>query len=135
MKRLKIGEIQQAIRALLAARPAAVAPAAVPVAPAAQGAMMIGAALLGFSELAGGLLSNGNLYVMTQDNQIYALRQTDGEPQWNEAGPVAVSGIFGVGAPPAAASMKRLSIPLRLPVLSAKQRVTPVNLSTRGGKQ
>ena len=47
-------------------------------------------------------LSNGNVYVMTQDNQIYALRQTDGEPQWNEAGPVAASGIFGVGAPAAA---------------------------------
>lgn len=47
-------------------------------------------------------LSNGNVYVMTQDNQIYALRQTDGEAQWNEAGPVAASGIFGVGAPAAA---------------------------------
>ena len=47
-------------------------------------------------------LSNGNLYVMTQDNQIYALRQSDGEPQWNEAGPVAASGIFGVSAPAAA---------------------------------
>jgi outer membrane protein assembly factor BamB len=47
-------------------------------------------------------LSNGNVYVMTQDNQIYALRQDDGEPQWNEAGPVAASGIFGVGAPAAA---------------------------------
>ncbi|MGB5076550.1 MAG: PQQ-binding-like beta-propeller repeat protein [Sphingorhabdus sp.] len=47
-------------------------------------------------------LSNGNVYVMTQDNQIYALRQDDGEAQWNEAGPVASSGIFGVGAPAAA---------------------------------
>ena len=47
-------------------------------------------------------LSNGNVYVMTQDNQIYALRQSDGEAQWNEAGPVAASGIFGVGAPAAA---------------------------------
>ena len=47
-------------------------------------------------------LSNGNVYVMTQDNQIYAVRQSDGEAQWNEAGPVAASGIFGVGAPAAA---------------------------------
>ncbi len=47
-------------------------------------------------------LSNDNVYVMTQDNQIYAIRQSDGEPQWNEAGPVGVSGIFGVGAPAAA---------------------------------
>ena len=47
-------------------------------------------------------LSNGNVYLMTQDNQIYALRQSDGEAQWNEAGPVSASGIFGVGAPAAA---------------------------------
>ena len=47
-------------------------------------------------------LSNGNVYVMTQDNQIYALRQADGEPVWNEAGPVGTSGIFGVAAPAAA---------------------------------
>jgi outer membrane protein assembly factor BamB len=48
-------------------------------------------------------LSAGNVYVMTQDNQIYALRATDGEAQWNEAGPVGASGIFGVAAPAAAA--------------------------------
>ncbi len=47
-------------------------------------------------------LSNGNVYVMTQDNQIYALRATDGNTEWNESGPVGVSGIFGVGAPAAA---------------------------------
>ncbi|HEX4874504.1 MAG TPA: PQQ-binding-like beta-propeller repeat protein, partial [Sphingorhabdus sp.] len=47
-------------------------------------------------------LSNGNAYVMTQDNQIYAVRMSDGESQWNEAGPVGASGIFGVAAPAAA---------------------------------
>jgi outer membrane protein assembly factor BamB len=47
-------------------------------------------------------LSNDNVYVMTQDNQIYAIRQADGEAQWNESGPVGVSGIFGVAAPAAA---------------------------------
>jgi outer membrane protein assembly factor BamB len=47
-------------------------------------------------------VSNGNVYVMTQDNQIYALRATDGENEWNEAGPVGTSGIFGVAAPAAA---------------------------------
>ena len=47
-------------------------------------------------------ISTGNVYVMTQDNQIYALRAADGEPQWNEAGPVGASGIFGVAAPAAA---------------------------------
>ncbi len=47
-------------------------------------------------------ISNGNVYVMTQDNQIYALRATDGEREWNDAGPVGASGIFGVAAPAAA---------------------------------
>jgi outer membrane protein assembly factor BamB len=47
-------------------------------------------------------ISSGNVYVMTQDNQIYALRASDGEAQWNEAGPVGASGIFGVAAPAAA---------------------------------
>lgn len=41
----------------------------------------------------------GNVYIMTQDNQIYALRASDGEQQWNEAGPLGNSGIFGVAAP------------------------------------
>ncbi len=46
-------------------------------------------------------LSNGNAYVMTQDNRIFALNMANGETQWNEAGPVGVSGIFGVAAPAA----------------------------------
>lgn len=46
-------------------------------------------------------LSNGNVYVMTQDNQIYALSQSDGSVQWNEAGTVGLAGIFGVAAPAA----------------------------------
>lgn len=44
----------------------------------------------------------GNVYIMTQDNQIFALRVSDGETQWNEAGPLGASGIFGVAAPAAA---------------------------------
>lgn len=47
-------------------------------------------------------VSNGNIYVMTQDNQIYALSQTDGSIQWNEAGTLGLAGIFGVAAPAAA---------------------------------
>jgi len=47
-------------------------------------------------------ISNGNVYVMTQDNQIYALSQSDGSVQWNEAGTVGLAGIFGVAAPAAA---------------------------------
>lgn len=47
-------------------------------------------------------VSSGNVYVMTQDNRIFALRATDGEQQWREVGPSATSGIFGVAAPAAA---------------------------------
>ena len=46
-------------------------------------------------------LSNGNLYVMTQDNQIYALNARTGSSEWNEAGAIGISGIFGVAAPAA----------------------------------
>ncbi len=46
-------------------------------------------------------LSNSNVYVMTQDNQIYALAMADGAVQWNEAGTVGLAGIFGVAAPAA----------------------------------
>lgn len=46
-------------------------------------------------------ISNGNVYVMTQDNQIYALSMADGSVQWNEAGTVGLAGIFGVAAPAA----------------------------------
>jgi outer membrane protein assembly factor BamB len=47
-------------------------------------------------------LSNGNAYVMTQDNRIFAIRMSDGETEWDETGPIGVSGIFGVAAPAAA---------------------------------
>jgi len=47
-------------------------------------------------------VSNGNVYVMTQDNQIYALSAADGSVQWNEAGTLGLAGIFGVAAPAAA---------------------------------
>ncbi len=46
-------------------------------------------------------LSNGNLYVMTQDNQIYALNARTGATEWNEAGAIGESGIFGVASPAA----------------------------------
>lgn len=46
-------------------------------------------------------LANGHVYVMSQDNQIYALNQSDGETQWSESGTVEVTGVFGVAAPAA----------------------------------
>lgn len=47
-------------------------------------------------------LSNGNVYVVSQDNQVLALRQSDGNVEWTEAGTLEVSGVFGVAAPAAA---------------------------------
>lgn len=44
-------------------------------------------------------VANGQLYVITQDNQIYALNAEDGKTVWNEAGSLENSGIFGVAAP------------------------------------
>jgi outer membrane protein assembly factor BamB len=49
-------------------------------------------------------LSLGNLYVMGQDNQLFALRASDGVVQWQEAGSVAPGSVFGVAAPAAGQS-------------------------------
>lgn len=43
----------------------------------------------------------GQVYVMTQDNQILALNVNNGELLWNESGSSAQSGVFGVAAPAA----------------------------------
>ena len=43
----------------------------------------------------------GNVFVMGQDNQIFALRATDGSVEWQESGSVAPQGVFGVAAPAA----------------------------------
>jgi hypothetical protein len=42
-----------------------------------------------------------NLYVMTQDNQIYALDLTDGKVVWNDAASQGEAGLFGVASPAA----------------------------------
>jgi outer membrane protein assembly factor BamB len=47
-------------------------------------------------------LSNGNVYVMSQDNQLFALAQSDGAVVWSDTGTVETTGVFGVGAPAAA---------------------------------
>ena len=44
-------------------------------------------------------ISGGNIYVMSQDNQIFALSTTDGSTQWTEAAAVQTAGVFGVAAP------------------------------------
>ena len=44
-------------------------------------------------------IANGNVYVMSQDNQLYALRATDGNVEWTTSGTVETAGIFGVASP------------------------------------
>lgn len=46
-------------------------------------------------------LANGHVYVMGQDNQIFALNQTDGAVQWTDSGTLQATGVFGVAAPAA----------------------------------
>ena len=46
-------------------------------------------------------LAFGNIYVMGQDNQLFAMRATDGVVQWQVAGSVAPGSVFGVAAPSA----------------------------------
>ena len=47
-------------------------------------------------------LANGQIYVMSQDNQIFALNQQTGATEWSESGTVETTGVFGVAAPAAA---------------------------------
>lgn len=43
----------------------------------------------------------GNVFVMSQDNQLFALDATDGSLQWQESGSTTMAGVFGVAAPAA----------------------------------
>jgi len=47
-------------------------------------------------------VANGHIYVMSQDNQIFAMAQQDGAVIWTESGTVQSTAIFGVAAPAAA---------------------------------
>ena len=42
-----------------------------------------------------------NVFVMTQDNQIFALEADDGDVSWQRAAAIGQSGVFGVAAPAA----------------------------------
>ena len=46
-------------------------------------------------------VSAGNVYVMSQDNQLYALNETDGAVVWQDSGTIQSTGVFGVAAPAA----------------------------------
>lgn len=47
-------------------------------------------------------VSSGNVYVLSQDNQMFALSQTDGAVIWQQSGTLESQGVFGVAAPAAA---------------------------------
>lgn len=47
-------------------------------------------------------VANGAVYLLSQDNQLFALSQDDGSVQWNQSGSLETQGVFGVAAPAAA---------------------------------
>ncbi|HET9813363.1 MAG TPA: PQQ-binding-like beta-propeller repeat protein [Sphingomicrobium sp.] len=44
-------------------------------------------------------VSNGAVYVMSQDNQIYSLKQTDGSLNWSQPASLEIAGVFGSASP------------------------------------
>jgi len=44
-------------------------------------------------------VANGAIYVVSQDNQIYSLKEDDGSTNWSEAASVEIAGIFGAASP------------------------------------
>ncbi len=44
-------------------------------------------------------ISGDIAYVTSQDNQLYALKLSDGTTQWTASGPLETAGVFGVAAP------------------------------------
>lgn len=47
-------------------------------------------------------LANGNVYVITQDNQLFALTQDAGDVSWTSTASLESQGVFGVAAPASA---------------------------------
>ncbi len=44
-------------------------------------------------------VANGQVYVVSQDNQLFALDQADGKVVWTQSGSLEAQGVFGVAAP------------------------------------
>jgi len=44
-------------------------------------------------------VSNGAIYVMSQDNQIYSLKEEDGSNNWSQAASLEIAGVFGSASP------------------------------------
>jgi outer membrane protein assembly factor BamB len=47
-------------------------------------------------------IANDNVYVVTQDNQLFALNPADGKTRWTGAGSIEIAGVLGAAAPAAA---------------------------------
>jgi outer membrane protein assembly factor BamB len=43
----------------------------------------------------------GQVYVISQDNQLFALNEVDGKLEWNDSGTLQTTAVFGVAAPAA----------------------------------
>ena len=44
-------------------------------------------------------VAGDTLYVMSQDNQIYSLKTSDGTTNWSNAAALEIAGVFGTGSP------------------------------------
>jgi outer membrane protein assembly factor BamB len=44
-------------------------------------------------------VANEALYVMSQDNQIYSLKESDGSTNWSQAASLEIAGVFGSASP------------------------------------
>jgi outer membrane protein assembly factor BamB len=47
-------------------------------------------------------VANDNVYVVTQDNQLFALDPADGKVRWQQAGSLELAGVLGIASPAAA---------------------------------
>ena len=44
-------------------------------------------------------VADGAIYVMSQDNQIFSLKETDGKTNWSQSAALEIAGIFGSASP------------------------------------
>jgi len=44
-------------------------------------------------------VANGAVYVMSEDNQIYSLKEDDGSTNWSQAASLEIAGVFGSASP------------------------------------
>ena len=44
-------------------------------------------------------VANGSIYVISQDNQIYSLKEQDGSTNWSQAASLEIAGVFGSASP------------------------------------